>query len=425
MRTEEIRKIVLDHRYKGIPLGVEIPLAELGAQGWNVARGELSLPVTTLRADALAHNIATFASYCRRRGAELAPHGKTSMSPQLFERQLEAGAWAITAATPGQAQIMRKFGVPRVMIANEVVEHAALQWIGAELEADPGFELLCLVDSVATVELMDAALRDVLSTRRLPVLLELGVSGGRTGVRTHEEAMAVAEAIGATSTLALAGVETYEGLAASEASEQELKAVDALLDRVRVVVRDIAAANLFAPGEVLVTAGGSIHFDRVVDHLSGWPDSAVSPKLVLRSGCYVSHDSGRYHRLSPLDGRRSGDEPLELRNALESWATVLSRPEPGLVIAGAGKRDLPYDVEMPIPLRAHRRGGEVVSLEDCTVTKMMDQHAFLAVPPETDLAAGDIIVFGLSHPCAAFDKAPLLPLIDDDYTVVDGVVTFF
>jgi D-serine dehydratase len=425
MRTDELGKIVLDHRYKGVPLGVELPLSELGRQGWNVARGELSLPVTTLRADALAHNISTFAEYCRRHGVELAPHGKTTMSPQLFERQLAAGAWAITAATAGQVRIMRRFGVRRVLLANELVEPQALRWIGAELEQDPEFEFTCLVDDPASVELMDEALRGVLSSRRLPVLVELGVSGGRTGVRTRAEAIEVARAVERASNLELVGVEAYEGLAASGASKEELDSVNLLLDEVRAIVTEIADAGLFASGEVIVTAGGSIHFDRVVERLTGWTDSPVLPKVVLRSGCYVSHDEGRYHRLSPLDGRRVDGEPLELRNALESWAVVLSRPEPGLAIVGAGKRDLPYDVEMPIPLRLHRRNGEVASLREGKVTKLMDQHAFLTIDPELAIAAGDTVVFGLSHPCAAFDKAPLIPLIDDDYNVVDGIVTFF
>jgi D-serine dehydratase len=272
---------------------------------------------------------------------------------------------------------------------------------------------------------MDTALREVLSARRLPVLVELGVPGGRTGVRTREEAIEVARAVKRTSTLELVGVETYEGLAAVGASQADLDAVNALLGQVRAVVQEIADAGLFASDEVIVTAGGSVHFDRVVERFTGWTDSPIAPKVVLRSGCYVSHDAGRYHRLSPLDGRRAEGEPLELRNALESWAVVLSRPEPGLAIVGAGKRDLPYDVEMPIPLRLHRRAGEIASLSDCTVTKLMDQHAFLTVGPQLAIGAGDIVVFGLSHPCAAFDKAPLIPLIDDTYNVVDGIVTFF
>lgn len=421
MHTEELGKLVLDHRYKGVPLGVAVPLCDLGGQGWNVARGDLSLPVTTLRADALEHNIATFAEYCARSGVLLAPHGKTTMSPQLFERQLAAGAWAITAATPGQVRIMRHFGVPRVLLANELVERQALQWIGRQLEEDPDFEFFCLVDDVDAVELMDTALREVLLTRRLPVLVELGVPGGRTGVRTSAEAVEVARAVAHAHTLDLAGVETYEGLAASGASETDLAAVNALLDQVRTVVADIATAGWFARDEVIVTAGGSVHFDRVVECFSGW----TRPQIVLRSGCYVSHDAGQYHRLSPLDGRRADAEPLELRNSLESWAVVLSLPEPGLVILGAGKRDIAYDVEMPIPLRAHRRSGEVVDLGGCTITKLMDQHAFMTVTPGLSLAPGDIVALGPSHPCAAFDKAPLIPLIDDDYGVVDGIVTFF
>jgi D-serine dehydratase len=421
LHTEELGKLVLDHRCKGVPLGVTLPLSDLGRQGWNVARGDLSLPVTTLRAGALAHNIATFAEYCARAGVLLAPHGKTTMSPQLFERQLAAGAWAITAATPGQVRVMRHFGVPRVLLANELVEPQALRWIGEQLETDPGFEFLCLVDDVRAVELMDETLRAVLSSRRLPVLVEFGMPGGRTGVRTHADALAVARAVAGAQSLELAGVETFEGLAG--ASEPDLASVDALLDRVASVVADIAAEGWFATGRAIVTAGGSVHFDRVAASFSG--RTPPECQIILRSGCYVSHDVGQYHRLSPLDGRRTEGEPLELRNALESWAVLLSRPEPGLVIAGAGKRDLAYDVEMPIPLRAHRRSGEVVDLGRCTVTKLMDQHAFLAVDPELPLAPGDIVALGSSHPCAAFDKAPLIPLIDDDYSVVDGIVTFF
>jgi D-serine dehydratase len=148
-------------------------------------------------------------------------------------------------------------------------------------------------------------------------------------------------------------------------------------------------------------------------------------RVVLRSGCYVSHDHGRYQRLSPLDGRRAPSEDLCLENALEAWGVVLSRPEPTQVIVGSGKRDLPYDVELPIPLRVHRADGEVFDLTGASVTKLMDQHAFLTVPESVSLEPGDIVAFGLSHPCAAFDRAPLIPLIDEDLTVTGGVLTYF
>jgi D-serine dehydratase len=425
VNLDDIESEVLDFRYKGVPLGESLPLRELGSRGWNVARGDLSLPVTTLRAEALTHNIETMAEYCRRRGVSLAPHGKTTMSPQLFQRQLDAGAWGITAGTPGQVQVMRRFGVQRVFLANELVERQALEWVAAELSQDEDFDFYCLVDSVDTVAAMDEVLHDRLGSRRLNVLVELGLAGGRTGTRSVSEALAVSGAVVDASTLRLAGVETFEGLAASSASPDDIAAVDRLLGSVRDVVQQILEQRAPSPTEeFLVTAGGSVFFDRVVEILGSWPDQP-QVRVVLRSGCYVSHDHGRYQRLSPLDGRRAPSEDLCLENALEAWGVVLSRPEPTQVIVGSGKRDLPYDVELPIPLRVHRADGEVFDLTGASVTKLMDQHAFLTVPESVSLEPGDIVAFGLSHPCAAFDRAPLIPLIDEDLTVTGGVLTYF
>jgi D-serine deaminase-like pyridoxal phosphate-dependent protein len=425
-RLSKFADEIIDHRYKGIPLGAEVRLAELGKQNWNVARGDLALPITTLRADALEHNIAAMAAYCARNDVLLAPHGKTTMAPQLFQRQLDAGAWGITAATPSQAAIMRDFGVPRILLANELVDATALRWVARQLESDPSFEFFCLVDDPASVVLMDDAIDGSLHTRKLPVLLEAGIEGGRSGVRSDGQAVAVAEAVAASRHLALAGVETYEGPAAGGPDGRDLTGIDALLEWVRRLVVDLARRDLFEAPAITVTAGGSAYFDRVVAQLSGWSEVTAPVRLVLRSGCYVSHDSGKYHDLSPLDGRREPDESLSLRDALQAWAMVLSRPEPGLAILGTGKRDIPYDVNLPVPLRIHHRDGSATEVhQHGAIGKVMDQHAFMTVDPELDLAPGDIVTLGLSHPCTAFDKIRLLPVIDQDNTVVDGVLTAF
>lgn len=415
----------LDCTFKGVPLGEVLTLADLGSRGWNVAGGDLALPVTTLRASALSHNIEAMATYARRHGVLLAPHGKTSMCPQLFRRQLEAGAWAITAGTPSQVAIMRRFGVSRILLANVLVEAQALRWVAEELR-DGSFDFLCLVDSPRTVVLMDDALDGHGSGRRLDVLVEVGVDGGRTGARSREDAVATAAAVVGSRSLRLAGVEAYEGLAARGRSETELKAVDTLLDRVRSLVVDLWGRGWFMGEAPVVTAGGSIYFDRVVERLGDWSGTDVPARVVLRSGCYVSHDAGRYHRLSPLDGAREPSEDLLLRDALDAWAVVLSRPEPTLVVLGAGKRDVPYDVELPAPQELHRRNGDVVPLHNqASVTGLMDQHAFMRVAAGLDIAPGDIVSLGLSHPCGAFEKSPLIPLVADDGTVVAGVLTFF
>jgi D-serine dehydratase len=424
---DELGATVVDHRTKGIPLGERLLLREVGKQGWNVARGDLALPVTTLSQSALGNNLDTMRQYCERHGVLLAPHGKTTMSPQLFQRQLAAGAWGMTAATPTQAAVMRHFGVSRVIVANEVVEPTALRWIAREMDADPLFEVLTLVDDPSSVAAADQTLAGSAPTRPLPVLLEVGIPGGRAGVRTLDQAMAVARAVASARHLALAGVEIYEGLITNGTAAEDLAKIDRVLDDVRIMVDRVAAEGLFADGQIIVTAGGSAYFDRVIAVLNGSYGLGVPVRLVLRSGCYLTHDLGKYNRVSPLDGRRSEDESLQLVNALQGWARVLSRPDPELAILGTGKRDLPYDLELPSPLTAYDVTTQAATdlREVASIHKMMDQHAFMTISQHVPLHPGDIIALGMSHPCTAFDKARLIPIIDDDNTVIDAVLTFF
>jgi D-serine dehydratase len=422
----DLAQTPIDHRYKGIPLGAALPLCDVGTQGWNVAYGDLALPVTTLRASAVQHNLDTMAEFCRRNDVLLAPHGKTTMSPQLFERQLRAGAWGITAATPTQVAVMRQFGVPRILLANEISEPAAIRWIAGELETDESFEFMCLVDDQKNVADLDDALDGVISARRLQVLVEVGMKGGRAGVRSAEHALEVARAVAASRHLTLAGIETYEGLVTSGIAPEDLSQVDALCERVGDIIRQIAADGLFGAPMITVTAGGSAYFDRVVAEFAKWRGSGLPLQLVLRSGCYVTQDLGKYQRVSPLDGRRDPSESLHLENALEGWARVLSRPEPELAILGTGKRDLPYDADLPVPLTSFRNGVPVSELRSSAkIFKMMDQHAFVSVPAEIELEPGDVVTLGMSHPCTAFDKLRLVPMINDDHVVVDAVLTFF
>lgn len=426
-RLAALRGTELDDRTKGIPLGSRLTLAELGEQRWNVARGDLALPVVTLRESALENNITTMARYCTQHGAHLAPHGKTTMAPQLFRRQLEAGAWGITAATPTQAAVMRHYGVRRILIANQLVEPDAVRWVAREMTADRSLEIFSLVDSPATVDLLDAALVGMPGSRRLPVLLESGILGGRSGTRGDDEALEVAKAVDRSPHLYLAGVETYEGLVTSALDDAALACVDAVLARVRALVFQLAEHGLFHGTDIVVSAGGSAYFDRVVAALGDWTGLGLGVQLVLRSGCYVTHDAGKYQRVSPLDGRRSAGEPMRLVNALEGWGRVLSVPEPGLAVVGIGKRDLSYDVELPIPLSLYgvKDGSSTDLVGRVTVGKLMDQHCFLQVPPELRLEPGDIVKLGISHPCTTFDKTTLIPVVDDDFNVIDGILTFF
>jgi D-serine deaminase-like pyridoxal phosphate-dependent protein len=415
---------ILDWRHRTFPSSAgQVDRQAVADQGWNLLEGDLLLPAMVLKESALEHNVATMRRFCEQHGVDLAPHGKTTMSPEIVERQLRAGAWAITAANVQQVRTFRAFGVQRVIIANQVVDPASLRWLAAELAADEGFDCYCLADSVETVEVMERELAGVAIARPLRVLVELGVAGRRTGARGLETATAVAEAISRSPVLSLAGVEAYEGVIGEATMDQTLARVDGFLDEVRELVLALAGRGLFdGLDEILLTAGGSAFFDRVVDRLSGLDGAARPVRLVLRSGCYVTHDSAFYRGLSPLDGR--AEEGDRLVPALQAWGAVVSRPEPGLALVGFGKRDVPYDIDLPIIEVVRRRTGEVEPLTGATITALNDQHAFVRLDG-AELAVGDWIGCGISHPCTAFDKWRAIPVVDDAYGVIGVARTYF
>jgi D-serine dehydratase len=419
---QRVRGEPVDFRFKAFP-DTGIGVGDIGGAGWTVA--DLLLPAVTLREPALAHNIERMADWCAEHGASLAPHGKTTMAPQLFDRQLAAGAWGITAATTSQVRLMRGFGVPRVLLANELVDAPAIRWLARELERDPDFGFLCLVDSAACVELMEAALAAADATRPVDVLVELGVPGRRTGVRDPAELVALAERVAASPWLALAGVEGYEGVLPQGRDVETVRRADDFLSRLGDAVATLDGRGLFAGrDEVVVTAGGSAYFDRVMAAFDRIAPTSVPVRAVLRSGGYVTHDHVHYEHSSPLRSAAAG--PAErLWPALELWARVLSTPETGSALVGFGKRDAPYDLGLPVPLT--RRDAQCGAPEQLAgraeVVELNDQHAF--VRHDGGLQVGDVLTFGLSHPCTAFDKWALLPVLDADDRVIDGVRTYF
>ncbi|AKJ11103.1 amino acid deaminase [Streptomyces incarnatus] len=413
----------VDHRFKGLPPDADgLTVGELTAQRRNLFSAEpggggFTTPLLVLSAERLAHNLALMETYAARHGLAFAPHGKTSMAPQLFQRQIEHGAWGITLAVPHQVRVARAFGIQRVFLANELVDAPALRWIAAELAADPDFRLVCYVDSVRGAELMDAALKG--SARPVDVVVELGAGeGARTGVRTEAEALAVAGAVGRTRTLRLVGVAGYEG----EVPRADPERVRSYLRRLVALAAGLdRAGHLKDAEEIVVSAGGSAWFDAVADVFEEIPELSLPVLKLLRSGAYVSHDDGHYRRLTPFT--RVPEEGA-LEPAFRLWAQVVARPTPEQAFANAGKRDAAYDLDLPAAQVVRRNGAERPA-HGITVTGLSDQHAWLRTEPGADVEVGDWIGFGLSHPCTSFDKWQLIPVAEADGTVVEYIRTFF
>ncbi|MEH3105091.1 MAG: amino acid deaminase [Sphingomonas phyllosphaerae] len=393
---------------------------------WNLLAGDVPFPAAVLSETRMAHNLAWMRSFMDAYGMALAPHGKTSMAPALFRRQLEAGAWGITVATSQQARVAAAQGVERILIANQVVGAANLAEI-ARLAARPALDLLCLVDSPAGVGMLGAACRAHGAT--LDVLIELAPErdqpGFRTGIRDEAQLTAVLDALaGWSGVLRLAGVEFYEGVLPDEAEVRRF-----VRRAVKTTARLVEAGRIERASAIL-TGAGSAWYDIVAEE-SAAATRAGAVQVLLRPGCYLSHDDGLYRAAQERILQRNPVAPTlgeALLPALRIWAVVQSIPDPARAVVAMGKRDVAFDAGLPRPATLFRPGRDsdpLTALAHWEVTGLMDQHAYLAIAPGDDLAVGDVLAFDISHPCLTFDKWRRVLVADDAYRVVEVVETFF
>jgi D-serine dehydratase len=407
----------LDKGIGGLPRSMP---PDAPAPGWSLLAEELSLPAAILSEERLTHNVRWMQSFADAYGVKLAPHGKTTMAPKLFRRQVEAGAWGITVATAQQAQVAFHHGIPRVLMANQLVGRRNLERV-AETLGDGPFEFLCLVDSADAVAHLGRFFRERRAS--IDVLLELGPRGGRTGARDAAQEAATLDALDQFGdAVSLAGVEVYEGVLKDEASIREL------LRRAVAVLEALSSSGRIRRRRPMLSGAGSAWYDVVAEEFTRVRDAA---DVVLRPGCYVCHDVGAYRaaqervEASSAVARRMG---AGLRPALQLWAYVLSVPEPGRVIVGLGKRDAAFDAGFPEPALHFRPGVDDAPRPAPTawaITGMMDQHAYLQVDVGDDLRLGDMLAFDICHPCLTFDRWRQIAMVDTDYRVVDLIQTCF
>ncbi|NPT60097.1 amino acid deaminase [Paraburkholderia elongata] len=425
MKVTNYQGATIDPYSKGLGMvpGTSIQLTDAARLEWNLLNEDVSLPAAVLYADRVEHNLKWMQAFVAEYGVKLAPHGKTTMAPQLFRRQLETGAWGITLATAHQVRAAYHGGVSRILMANQLVGHRNMMMV-AELLSDPDFEFFCLVDSVEGVEQLGQFFTSV--RKPLQVLLELGVPGGRTGVRDEAQRNAVLEAIARyPDVLKLAGVELYEGVLKEEHEVREF------LQSAVAVTRALVEEGRFARTPAVLSGAGSAWYDVVAEEFVKASETG-KVEVVLRPGCYLSHDVGIYRKAqtdifarNPV-AKKMGEGLLP---ALQLWAYVQSIPEPDRAIIGLGKRDSAFDAGMPEPARHYRPGTEaprdIAASEGWEIFGLMDQHAYLRIPAGADLKVGDMISFDISHPCLTFDKWRQVLVVDPSYRVTEVIETFF
>ncbi|HUL15375.1 MAG TPA: amino acid deaminase [Terriglobales bacterium] len=399
----------------------EMPIDDIGRLGWNLLREDLSLPAAVLYEEKMAHNLKWMQQFIEAYGMKLAPHGKTTMAPKLFARQLQTGAWGITLATAHQTRVAHEHGVRRVLMANQLVGKQNMATVARLLE-DTEFEYFCLVDSAENVEQLGSFFRA--EGRRLNVLIEVGVEGGRTGVRDRSQLDAVLDSLERwRKQIRLSGIELFEGVLDNEAS------IRGFLGRAVGTARELARTKRFDRAPFLLSGAGSAWYDVVAEEFSK-AEFGDAAEIVLRPGCYLTHDVGAYRTAqqriqsqNPAAKRRQAG----LQPALQVWAYVQSVPEKQRAIVAMGKRDAAFDSGLPTPALHYRLRAEAPKPAPPAweLTKMMDQHSYLRIGEGDDIQVGDMIGFDISHPCLTFDKWRYLSVLDANYKVMDVVQTYF
>ncbi len=429
MNLEALLATPLNPTIKGVPdVAAGITLADVAGMRWNLLRGDLPFPVATIDGTAMTANSRWMREFLRSQRIRISPHGKTTMAPQLFKQQLEDGAWGITVATVQQLQVCRRFGVGRVLMANQVVSDHDIRAVLRALRDDPSFDFYFLVDSAENIGRLHDLARQLKAGRPLQLLLEGGVRGGRTGVRDFGLAMAMAGQISACSPyLRLCGIEGFEGVIDGR-EPADVAAVRSFVAGLCALLNGCLDRRLIEGDRPILSIGGTMYFDLVATH----PDvEALKERcqVVLRSGCYLTHDSGMLARnILDVGARTPAAAGPAFRPALTVWGLVQSLPEPGLAILNVGKRDVSYDVDLPVVERWFRSGlhSEPAPVPEPTVAvQLNDQHLMLRVPADSRYRVGDVLGLGISHPCTTFDKWRLLYVVNERLDVTEGILTFF
>lgn len=415
---------------KGIPPSFDGQYDEIGRAGLSLASGMLPMPVALIRQSAMSSNSAWMKRFLAMSGIEIAPHGKTTMSPDIFAMQMHDGAWGLTAATAQQLSFFADLGVRRIILANQLVGAGNIHIALDTAAMHPDLVFHCIVDSAENTEMLADAVRQR-GSNPLNVLIEIGAQGGRTGTRNASHALELARFVSQQKgTLRLTGIEAYEGVFGGTSQQEREAQVASLLKEVREVATLCDEGDLFHTDEILLTAGGTEFFDMAGLGLAAWRTKRRKT-VVIRSGCYITHDSVAYERAHRRMIERAPDlRAIEypLTAAIEVWAAIQSIPEAGLAFATLGKRDVSFDWDMPVPLKWFRPGAmPAPEAMPCghTVTTLNDQHAFMVIPDSSPLQVGDLVGFGVSHVCTTFDKWRAILVVDENYLVTDSIRTFF
>jgi D-serine deaminase-like pyridoxal phosphate-dependent protein len=339
---------------------------------------DISTPALVLDIAALDRNIARMAAFFAEGTCRLRPHFKAHKTPEIARRQLAAGSCTgLTCATVGEAEIVAGF-CDDLLLANEVVtveKCARLASLARKAR------VTAAVDSLEGLDVLSRAARD--AGVQVGVLVDLDVGQGRCGVEPGEAALTLARQAAQSKGVMLRGVMGYEGhlQPIRDRAERESRTRQAM-QRLVATAAQIRDAGL--PCDI-VSAGGTGTYD-----ISGRIEGVTE----IQAGSYALMDTDYTGVGVPF-------EP-----AFWLSGTVVSRPTRDRCVADCGHKATTKDHGYPL----------VRGIPGATVTALNDEHATIALPPDSRVEIGDRIQLLPSH------TDPTINLHDVFYVVVDDRV---
>jgi D-serine deaminase-like pyridoxal phosphate-dependent protein len=329
--------------------------------------GALATPAVLVDLDVLERNIARMAAQAREAGVRLRPHAKTHKCPPIGRLQRAAGAWGLSVAKVGEAEVFADAGFDDLFVAYPVVGE------------DKGRRLLALADRVRLAVGVDSVegartLATPFHAARwtLDVLLKVDVGYGRVGV-LPEHAVELARQIVDLPGLRLRGVFTHAGhgyLAETKAAIDDIAKQEG--ERLAATAADLRAAGLPVDD---VSVGST-------------PTAALAMRVQgvteCRPGNYVFHDA------SQVALGTCGTEDC----ALTVVATVVSVPAPDRAVVDAGSKTLSSDPLRPRPGGYGQLLGRASRLE-----KLSEEHGVVAVAQGESFRVGERVRILPNHAC--------------------------
>lgn len=318
----------------------------------GASRSDIDTPALLLDLDTVEQNLERMAAFIAGRGVALRPHVKLHRAtPQLVQKQLEAGAAGFTCAKLSEAEVLVAAGIADILIANQVVGRRKIERL-VKLAGQSSIKVA--VDSQENVEELSQAAQAGGVT--IGVLVEVNIGHNRCGVAPFEPALELARFVSRKPGLDFMGLMGYDGHCTSKVAEAER---ETLSRKANTLLADTASYVRNAGLGVEIVSGAGTFTYRFASEIKGLTE--------IQAGTYLLMDTAFQEH-----GVR------EFNCALTVLTTVISRPgyagAGGLAIVDTGRKSISPALGLP----------EVKSPGEAKVFSLSDEHGRVILEHEAE-----------------------------------------